>query len=127
MKKFIWICATLTAMFVTGESLICNTCRMNIVGRCLFPSTKTCSESQTSCYSGRLAFNISSLLSWETQGCLNSTLCNQTETGTLLTAGYTVTRTCCMTDCCNGATSVQLPVTAAVGAALVAIWGAQSL
>lgn len=49
-------------------------------------------------------------------------LCNNTETGTLLTAGYTVTRDCCSTDNCNGATSVQLTLTAALGAAITAVW-----
>uniref|UniRef100_A0A667X9X4 UPAR/Ly6 domain-containing protein n=1 Tax=Myripristis murdjan TaxID=586833 RepID=A0A667X9X4_9TELE len=68
------------------------------------------------------SFNVSGLLSLQTRGCLDTTSCNKTQTGTLLTAGYTVTKTCCSTDRCNGATSIQLPLTAAVGAALLAMW-----
>ncbi|XP_022602628.1 lymphocyte antigen 6 complex locus protein G6d-like [Seriola dumerili] len=115
------------AMVVTGESLTCNTCRVGIAGKCLFSSTETCSDSQSSCYWGNLAFNVSSLISLQTRGCLASSLCNQTEMGSLLTAGYTVNRTCCSTDCCNGAASIQFSLTAAVGAALLAVWSNLSL
>uniref|UniRef100_A0A3B4YTA7 UPAR/Ly6 domain-containing protein n=1 Tax=Seriola lalandi dorsalis TaxID=1841481 RepID=A0A3B4YTA7_SERLL len=70
---------------------------------------------------------ISLYLHLQTQGCLASSLCNQTETGSLLTAGYTVNRTCCSTDCCNGAASIQFSLTAALGAALLAVWSNLSL
>ncbi|XP_039977778.1 sperm acrosome membrane-associated protein 4-like [Xiphias gladius] len=127
MKKLLLVSAVFVAMVVTGESLTCNTCRVGIAGKCLFSSTETCSDSQPNCYWGNLAFNISSLISRQTRGCLASFLCNQTETGALLTAGYTVTRTCCGTDLCNGATSIQLPLTVALGAALMAVWSNWSL
>ncbi|KAF7664083.1 hypothetical protein LDENG_00190670 [Lucifuga dentata] len=55
----------------------------------------------------------------ETRGCQATNLCNKTETGSLLTAGYTITMTCCSTDRCNAASSIHLPLTAALGAALV--------
>nr|XP_046272877.1 lymphocyte antigen-6, epidermis isoform X3 [Scatophagus argus] len=122
MKNITWVCAALLAMFVTGESLTCNTCRVGFAGKCLFSSTGTCSSLEPNCYWGKLAFNISRLMNLETQGCLASSLCNQTESGSLLTAGYTVTRTCCSTDRCNGATSIQLSLTAALGVAVVATW-----
>ncbi|XP_034561186.1 protein Bouncer-like [Notolabrus celidotus] len=108
------------------EALVCHTCRGGFVGRCFFRSTETCSDSQDSCFWGKLKFNNTRLPSWETRGCMNSTVCNQTEVGTLLSVGYTVTKSCCMTDCCNGATSAQLPLTAALGAALLAMWGTHS-
>uniref|UniRef100_A0A3Q0RBF4 Uncharacterized protein n=1 Tax=Amphilophus citrinellus TaxID=61819 RepID=A0A3Q0RBF4_AMPCI len=54
------------------------------------------------------------------RGCLSSSLCNQTVSGSLLGANYTITRDCCYTDLCNGASSVQLPLTAALGTALAA-------
>ncbi|XP_035537812.1 sperm acrosome membrane-associated protein 4-like [Morone saxatilis] len=127
MGKLIWVCAALMAVFVTGESLTCNTCRVGLAGKCLFGSSMTCSDSQPNCYWGKLAFNISRLMSLETQGCLASSLCNQTESGALLTAGYTVTRTCCSIDRCNGATSIQLPLTAALGAAILAIWSTRGI
>ncbi|XP_040909286.1 sperm acrosome membrane-associated protein 4-like isoform X2 [Toxotes jaculatrix] len=122
MKKLLLVCAVFMTMFVTGESLMCKSCRVGIAGRCLFSSTETCSDSQPNCYVGNLAFNISRLMNLQIQGCLASSSCNQTERGTLLTAGYTVTRTCCSTDRCNGATSIQLPLTAALGTALMAVW-----
>ncbi|XP_019957972.1 sperm acrosome membrane-associated protein 4-like [Paralichthys olivaceus] len=121
MRKLLLVCAVFMAMFVTGESLTCNTCGVGIAGKCLFGSTETCSDSEPNCYCGNLAFNVSSLLGLQTRGCLASSLCNQTEAGALLTAGYTVTKTCCSTDLCNGASSVQLPLTAALAAALVVV------
>ncbi|KAM9340242.1 uncharacterized protein ABDE67_015977 [Symphorus nematophorus] len=127
MKRFIWVCAALMAMFVTGESLICDTCRVGFAGKCLFSSTETCSASQPNCYWGKLAFNISSRMNMEIRGCLASSLCNKTESGNLLTVGYTVTKTCCSTDRCNGATSIQLPLTAALSTALMAIWSSRGL
>ncbi|XP_029919899.1 sperm acrosome membrane-associated protein 4-like [Myripristis murdjan] len=122
MNKFLCLCVALGAMFAAGESLVCNTCKVGIAGTCLFSSTVTCTDSEPNCYRGNLAFNVSGLLSLQTRGCLDTTSCNKTQTGTLLTAGYTVTKTCCSTDRCNGATSIQLPLTAAVGAALLAMW-----
>ncbi|XP_038581381.1 lymphocyte antigen-6, epidermis, partial [Micropterus salmoides] len=109
------------SLWSTGESLTCNTCRVAIAGKCLFSSTETCNASQPNCYWGKLAFNISSLMSLETRGCLVSSLCNKTETGALLTAGYTITKTCCSTHRCNGATSIQHPLVAALGTALMAM------
>ncbi|KAM9838407.1 sperm acrosome membrane-associated protein 4-like [Aulostomus maculatus] len=126
MKQLLWVCAALMAIFVTGESLTCNTCRLGFARRCLFSSTQTCSDSEPNCYWGKLAFNISDLFSMETRGCMASSLCNQTETGALLSAGYTVTRTCCSTDLCNGATPLQLPVNVALGATLLALWNSWS-
>lgn len=68
------------------------------------------------------AFNVSRLIRLESRGCLASSRCNQTETGTILSTGYTVTKTCCDTDRCNGATSLQLSLTAAFSTALMAFW-----
>ncbi|XP_053302085.1 neurotoxin 3FTx-LK [Pleuronectes platessa] len=122
MRKLLLVCTVFMAMFVTGETLTCQTCRVGFVGKCMFGSTETCSDSEPNCFRGNLAFNVSSLVMLQTQGCLNSTLCNRTEVGTLLTVGYTVTKTCCSTDLCNGASSIQLPLSAALVAALMVVW-----
>ncbi|XP_031722251.1 protein Bouncer-like [Anarrhichthys ocellatus] len=119
--KFIWVCAALMAMFVTGECLTCNTCRVGVAGKCPYSSTKNCIDSEPNCYKGELVFNISRFVTLQTRGCIASSFCNQTQSGALLTAGYTVSRTCCSTDRCNGATSIQLPLTAALSAALLAV------
>lgn len=113
----------------TSKPCRCNT-NVNSISFLLFLS-----ESGQCCYwvtndplwSPPLAFNISRFMTLQTEGCMNSSLCNKTKTGSLLTAGYTVTRTCCSTDRCNGATSIQLPLTAAVSAALLAVWSTWSL
>ncbi|XP_037330503.2 sperm acrosome membrane-associated protein 4 [Pungitius pungitius] len=124
MLKFIWVCAALMAISVTGESLTCNTCRMGFAGKCLYRSTAKCMGNETHCYTGELAFNISRVMTLQTRGCTVSSLCNQTDSGALLTAGYTMTRTCCSTDRCNGAPSTQLPLAAALSSALLAVWSA---
>ncbi|KAM9737958.1 uncharacterized protein ACNS7B_013472 [Menidia menidia] len=122
MKNLLLFSAALMAVAITAQSLTCYTCRVGFAGKCLFRSTETCSDSQASCYYGQLSFNISRLMSLETRGCISPLLCNNTESGTLLTAGYTVTRSCCSTDLCNGAPSARLAGTAAVGAMLTAVW-----
>ncbi|XP_062291373.1 lymphocyte antigen-6, epidermis [Scomber scombrus] len=126
MNKFLWICAALMGLFVMGESLTCNTCTVGITGKCLFTSTETCDNSTPHCYWGELVFNISSLVRVQLRGCLDTARCNQTETDSLLTTGYTITRTCCSTDRCNGATSLQLHLTAALGTALMIVWSTWS-
>ncbi|XP_030597754.1 protein Bouncer-like [Archocentrus centrarchus] len=120
MKSLLWICTALMTMFVAGESLICNTCRVGLGPKCLFKSTETCSDPQFSCYKGKVDFNIIEWMTLHNRGCLSSSLCNQTVSGSLLGANYTITRDCCYTDLCNGASSVQLPLTAALGTALAA-------
>ncbi|KAM3597000.1 uncharacterized protein V6R79_024368 [Siganus canaliculatus] len=120
MKTLILVLAA--SMFVAAESLTCHTCRFGYRGKCVFPSTETCSDSEPNCYCGNLIFNNTRLMRLETRGCLASSLCNQTESGALLTVGYTVTKTCCSTDLCNKATSVQLSLVAALSTAMLAFW-----
>uniref|UniRef100_G3NEN2 UPAR/Ly6 domain-containing protein n=1 Tax=Gasterosteus aculeatus aculeatus TaxID=481459 RepID=G3NEN2_GASAC len=112
----------LKCLSMSSESLTCNTCKMGFVGKCLYSSTVKCTGNETDCYVGELAFNISRMMAMQTRGCTVSSLCNRTESGALLTAGYTVTRTCCSEDLCNGAPSMQLPLAAALSTALLAVW-----
>ncbi|XP_075907731.1 uncharacterized protein LOC142905111 [Nelusetta ayraudi] len=127
MKRFMLVSAALVAVFATGDSLICRTCRVGIMGKCLFSGSKVCSQSEPNCHSSELALNHTRAMVIESGGCIASHLCNQTESGSVLTLSYTMTKTCCSTDFCNGATSVRLPLAAALSAALVAIWTTWSL
>ncbi|CAI5691122.1 uncharacterized protein LOC109194561 [Oreochromis niloticus] len=122
MKNLQWICAALMALFVTGESLTCNTCTPGFGLKCWFISTETCNNTQFSCYMGTVDFNISKWMTLNNQGCVSSALCNQTEKGSLLGITYTIKRNCCTTDQCNGASSAHLPLAAALGAAVAAVW-----
>lgn len=61
------------------------------------------------------------LLKIHERGCISNNGCVN-QTGSVLNVNYTITRYCCDTDLCNGATSTQLPLTAALSAALVAVW-----
>ncbi|XP_078146680.1 uncharacterized protein LOC144542932 [Centroberyx gerrardi] len=121
MNKFLCTCVALAALFVTVESLICNTCDFDLFGACFKESTVNCSKAQTNCYVGEAKFNVTELLSLYARGCIEPAACVN-QTGIILTTSYSVTRTCCSSDRCNGASSIQLPLTAALGAAMVAVW-----
>lgn len=73
-------------------------------------------------------FNATGALTLHTRGCLDSDLCGVTLTGSILGAGYTASFQCCTTDLCNGATSVQLPLTVILCAAILSsLWGTWEL
>ncbi|KAK6323593.1 hypothetical protein J4Q44_G00059320 [Coregonus suidteri] len=89
----------------------------------LLVQAKHVAPPEPNCYTGQAVFNISSILSIKSKGCLATASCNTTSTGSILTAGYTVSQTCCSTNLCNGAGAIQLlSLIVAIGAALVAIW-----
>ncbi|XP_062386072.1 lymphocyte antigen-6, epidermis [Sardina pilchardus] len=122
MAKVLWAIVAVATCFVMAESLRCNSCAVGLLGKCLLSSEKTCSGSEDRCYTGKAEFNITGAVTFETSGCLVNTSCVKS-TGSVLGVGYTVTRTCCSTDLCNAATSGHLPVTTAIGAALmVSVW-----
>ncbi|XP_029591604.1 protein Bouncer isoform X2 [Salmo trutta] len=122
MNKFMWGCVALVGLFVVAESLKCNTCTVGMASLCFIGSTAECSTSEPNCFTAVAEFNATKLLNLKRKGCMATALCNTTSTGSILTADYTVTQTCCSTDQCNGAVAIQLPLTVALGAALVAIW-----
>ncbi|XP_061072423.1 sperm acrosome membrane-associated protein 4-like [Conger conger] len=106
-------------------SLTCNKCSVGLFGTCLMPGFVECDASEPNCYTGRAEFpSISGFLGFNTQGCLDSSSCNTITNGTILGAGYTITCTCCTTDLCNpvvsGAAPVQLSLSVAASAALLA-------
>ncbi|KAK5854969.1 hypothetical protein PBY51_005115 [Eleginops maclovinus] len=72
-------------------------------------------------------FNVSRFITLHKRGCMPSSSCNKTESGSLLTAGYTITRACCSEDRCNGATSIHIHVSPVLGPALMAVWSTWSL
>lgn len=68
----------------------------------------------------------SGLVPIHARGCTQESGCKNS-TGSILTVNYTLTMHCCNTDQCNGAASVQLSLTAALCAALMAIWSQWAL
>ncbi|XP_022603372.1 prostate stem cell antigen-like [Seriola dumerili] len=119
MNKLLWSCAALLTLFVTVESLSCYTCDVAILGSCLRAAPINCTNDQTRCFTAVAKFSAD-LLDIHQRGCTKEAACRN-ETGAILNVNYTITRTCCSTNLCNGAASVQLPMTAALCAALVAV------
>ncbi|XP_076862158.1 uncharacterized protein LOC143514625 isoform X2 [Brachyhypopomus gauderio] len=103
----------------TAQGLKCNTCPVGIISKCFLGSAQTCTGDNNNCYTATAVFNVTGVLSMYTSGCTASTNCNNS-VGSVLGAGYTITRTCCSTDLCNGADGVQLSLAAALSAALLA-------
>ncbi|KAL0962499.1 hypothetical protein UPYG_G00340800 [Umbra pygmaea] len=123
MNKFLLGCITLVGLFVVSESLSCYTCPVGIGSFCILGPTTTCSPTQPNCFSGVATFNISNFLTIKSKGCIEKTFCNATTTSSILGASYEVRTSCCDNrDQCNGAGAIQLHLTVALVAALVAIW-----
>ncbi|XP_008289767.1 sperm acrosome membrane-associated protein 4-like [Stegastes partitus] len=120
MNKLLWSCAALLTLFVAVNSLMCNTCDVSILGYCVATKPVNCSAEQNECYSGVAKFSAD-LLDIHARGCIAPSACKN-ETASILSVTYTITRTCCSTNLCNGAASSQLPLPAALCAALVAVW-----
>uniref|UniRef100_A0A3B3WN22 Uncharacterized protein n=1 Tax=Poecilia mexicana TaxID=48701 RepID=A0A3B3WN22_9TELE len=58
------------------------------------------------------------------RGCVAATSCGTTVTGTIIGVEYTSKYACCTTDLCNGASAVQLSLTAGLCAAILSsLWG----
>ncbi|XP_029977036.1 protein Bouncer-like [Salarias fasciatus] len=114
----------LSATIVAAHSLTCRSCFIGTFSTCFFPTEVNCDNATSSCFRGEAQFNATGSLSLHTRGCIDSDVCNVTITGSILGAGYTSSFTCCGTDLCNGATSVQVSLTAALCAAILSsLWG----
>ncbi|CAN9492967.1 unnamed protein product [Ophioblennius macclurei] len=114
----------LSATLVAVNSLTCNFCVIGVFGNCFFPSETSCDNATSSCYVGDAQFNATGSIALHTRGCVDNDLCNETVTGTVLTAGYTSTITCCDGDRCNGAAAVHVSLGAVLCAAVLAsMWG----
>ncbi|XP_030002865.1 sperm acrosome membrane-associated protein 4-like [Sphaeramia orbicularis] len=127
MNKLLWSCAALFTLFVTVESLTCNTCDTSVFGYCLSTKAINCTGTQDQCYSGVATFSSDEILDIHSRGCITKTSCKNSTNLAIFTVKYNIIMHCCTTNYCNGATSIRMPLTTAVGAALVAIWTRWSL
>ncbi|KAB5565327.1 hypothetical protein PHYPO_G00240030 [Pangasianodon hypophthalmus] len=117
-------------LFALAESLTCNKCSVSLIGICLNPSSMTCTTNTSVCTTARASFSgIAGFLGFNYQGCVESYLCNTTISNSILGANYSISQSCCSTDNCNpvqlnGASYVQLSLTAVLSSALLAcVWG----
>ncbi|XP_051247593.1 sperm acrosome membrane-associated protein 4-like [Dicentrarchus labrax] len=124
MNNFFKAVIVLSAFIAAAQCLTCRQCPIGIFGTCLFGSDVTCNNATESCFTGEAQFNATGTVTLHTRGCLDSDLCGKTLTGSIAGAGYTSSFQCCTTELCNGATSVQLPLTVALCVAILSsLWG----
>ncbi|XP_062385023.1 lymphocyte antigen 6D-like [Sardina pilchardus] len=122
MRTIMCLAVAIVLVVSAAEALQCEQCSIGILGRCLFPDQVECDASSPNCYTGEAQFNATGFLKLHTRGCLDSDLCNETITGTILGAGFTSSFKCCTTDLCNGASAIHTPVfPLALSTALVAM------
>ncbi|KAM9415064.1 uncharacterized protein ACWYII_024128 isoform 1-T2 [Salvelinus alpinus] len=137
MNKIIFGILAVASSFMPAESaskfglvsLTCNKCSVGLLGVCMNAADEVCVTNTSSCFTGRATFpSLTTFVGFNTQGCLESAMCNTTTNATLLGTTYTSVKACCNSNKCNpvtisGATSAKLSVTTALGAALVAsVW-----
>ncbi|KAI4890953.1 hypothetical protein NFI96_024163 [Prochilodus magdalenae] len=133
MRSMIIGAIAVVGFLALAESLTCNQCSVGLVGFCLRPTTTDCNANTSSCYTGKASFpSISGFVGFNTQGCLDSSLCNITYNGTVLGASYVISSSCCTTDKCNpvqisGAPYMQLSLPVALGATLLAFFLGNSI
>ncbi|XP_048048718.1 prostate stem cell antigen-like [Megalobrama amblycephala] len=125
MKRIVLGVIAVIGFFTLSEALTCNSCKVGVLGKCLLSSKVDCTTSTGNCFTAKAEFNVTGFLSLSTSGCTSD--CNNTS-GSILGAGYTVTKSCCTTDLCNGASAVQLSMAGALSTALLAsIWSSYIL
>ncbi|XP_010779087.1 prostate stem cell antigen-like [Notothenia coriiceps] len=120
MSKLLWSCAALFTLFVTVEALSCYSCNVKILGYCLIEKAVNCTEAQDRCFVAVAKFS-SDLLDIHERGCTERSKCINSS-GSILNVKYTITETCCSNNLCNAAAAPPLTLTAALAAALVAVW-----
>ncbi|KAM6974445.1 protein Bouncer-like [Tautogolabrus adspersus] len=119
MNNFWKAVIALCALIPAAQSLQCRQCPVGLFGSCFFGSDVTCNNATESCFRGEAQFNATGAITLHIRGCLDSDLCGRTLTGNILGAGYTSSFQCCTTDLCNAASSIQLPLTVALCAAML--------
>ncbi|KAK5854965.1 hypothetical protein PBY51_005112 [Eleginops maclovinus] len=122
--KSVWKAViVLSAIIAAAQCLTCRMCPLGISGNCISGKDIVCGPTQ-SCFHGQANFNGTEEVSLHIRGCLNTTLCGLSVTDSILGARYTAFLQCCSSNLCNGAASVQLSLTASLGAAVLSsLWG----
>ncbi|XP_063754611.1 sperm acrosome membrane-associated protein 4-like [Eleginops maclovinus] len=122
--KSVWKAViVLSAIIAAAQCLTCRMCPLGISGNCISGKDIVCGPTQ-SCFHGQAKLLRTGEAFLHTRGCLNTTLCGLSVTNHVLDEAYITYLNCCATNLCNGAVSVQLSLTAALGAAVLSsLWG----
>lgn len=103
MKRIVLQLVAVGLCFAVGQALQCYKCKIGFFNLCF--TTKTTCESGQHCFNGE--GKAVGFVDVTTKGCLNVADCNKTNEvnfpeSSSNTTVYTLTKTCCDTDLCNG-------------------------
>ncbi|RVE67101.1 hypothetical protein OJAV_G00114700 [Oryzias javanicus] len=131
MGKLLFAVAVAVASFLVAESLVCNKCTFGLLGFCMNAANETCKDDVNSvCFTSRTNFSVlPDFVGFSFQGCAdNNTGCGDNNSTMFLgvTTSNTVYTCCNSTDRCNtvflnSAPSSRMALSAAVGAAVLAV------
>lgn len=115
-------------LFAAVEALQCYKCSIGFWNLCI--TTKTTCNAGEHCYSGR--GKAAGFVDVMMKGCLAEDKCNKTEDVDFGTSSdnktlYTMTKTCCNTDLCNGAPAGLPGVVQLTLASFIAVFTANTL
>lgn len=120
----LWKVVVFLILFVAAaQCLTCQQCPVAIVDACFLGKEVTCNNRTDRCFRGQAEFSATEGVVLYIRGCLDSDFCDKTITGQILGSGYSTSFKCCNTTLCNGATSVQISVMAAICTAVLSSVG----
>ncbi|XP_014859673.1 sperm acrosome membrane-associated protein 4-like [Poecilia latipinna] len=124
MKNFWTALIAFSVLIATAQCLTCQKCSVSVGGSCLVGKGEvTCADGE-SCTFSEASFTAKGSPTLHSRGCVAATSCGTTATGTIIGVEYTSKYACCTTNLCNGASAVQLSLTAGLCAAILSsLWG----
>ncbi|XP_069054806.1 prostate stem cell antigen-like [Lepisosteus oculatus] len=115
MNKVVFAVSAVVLLFGVGEALRCYKCDVGFWNLCV-TSIINCTGSTDQCFSG--IGKAAGFVDINQKGCLPGASCNLVSNVTFAgTSLYTMNKTCCATDLCNGAGAPGLSALSAVAVA----------
>ncbi|XP_032437582.1 lymphocyte antigen 6 complex locus protein G6d-like isoform X1 [Xiphophorus hellerii] len=124
MKNFWTTLIAFSALIATAQLLTCQKCSVSLLGGCAIGKEEVTCATGESCTFSEASFTAKGSPTLYSRGCVANTSCGTTITNTIIGIEYSSKYACCTTDLCNGASAVQLSLTAGLCAAILSsLWG----